>query len=125
MTARLSVAFLNPYVAPDSTDEAPNRRLLFVRSIVAEGPYNPPPPPAPPHQQKLPGSRCRLAWAQIGLAGVSEDVDLGMYYAGISSNIMSLAGIAISIGVLVDGARGERGVRGIVGQVHQLAAADR
>src|SRR5688500_19643628 len=27
---------------------------------------------------------------------------LGMYYAGITSNIMSLAGIAIAIGVLVD-----------------------
>ena len=27
---------------------------------------------------------------------------LGMYYAGLSSNIMSLAGIAIAIGVLVD-----------------------
>jgi hypothetical protein len=27
---------------------------------------------------------------------------LGMYYGGISSNIMSLAGIAIAIGVLVD-----------------------
>src|SRR5262249_4822882 len=27
---------------------------------------------------------------------------LGMYYAGVSSNIMSLAGIAIAIGVLVD-----------------------
>ncbi|HEY2413739.1 MAG TPA: DUF1592 domain-containing protein [Pirellulaceae bacterium] len=52
-TARLGVAFLNPYVAPDHTDEHPQRRLLFVRSIVAEGPYNPPPPPAPPHQQKL------------------------------------------------------------------------
>ena len=29
---------------------------------------------------------------------------LGMYYAGLSSNIMSLAGIAIAIGVLVDAA---------------------
>src|SRR4030095_4948042 len=27
---------------------------------------------------------------------------LGMYYAGVTSNIMSLAGIAIAIGVLVD-----------------------
>jgi mono/diheme cytochrome c family protein len=52
-TTRIGVGFLNPYVAPDSTDEAPNRRLLFVRSIVADGPYNPPPPPAPPAQQKL------------------------------------------------------------------------
>src|SRR5262249_12069792 len=52
-TARLSVAFLNPYVAPDHSDQNPNRRLLFVRSIVAEGPFNPPPPPAPPAQAKL------------------------------------------------------------------------
>jgi hypothetical protein len=52
-TARLSVGFLNPYVAPDFSDENPNRRLLFVRSIVAEGPFNPPPPPAAAHQQRL------------------------------------------------------------------------
>jgi hypothetical protein len=52
-TARLSVRFVNPYVAPDSTPEIPNRRLLFVRSILADGPYNPPLPPLPPAQQKL------------------------------------------------------------------------
>jgi hypothetical protein len=52
-SVRLSAAFVNPYVAPDSTDEAPNRRLLFVRSIVADGPYNPPPPPASANQNKL------------------------------------------------------------------------
>src|SRR5262249_43526631 len=52
-TTRISVSFLNPYVAPDSTDEAPQRRLLFVRSIVADGPYNPPPPPAAANQNKL------------------------------------------------------------------------
>jgi hypothetical protein len=52
-TTRISVSFLNPYIASDSTDEAPRRRLLIVRSIVADGPYNPPPPPAPPAQQKL------------------------------------------------------------------------
>jgi hypothetical protein len=42
-SVRLSAAFLNSYVAPDSTDENPKRRLLFVRSIIADGPYNPPP----------------------------------------------------------------------------------
>src|SRR5262245_7177711 len=42
-SVRLSAAFLNPYVAPDSTDENPKRRLLFVRSIIADGPHNPPP----------------------------------------------------------------------------------
>jgi hypothetical protein len=52
-TTRISVGFVNPYVAPDHTDEAPNRRLLFVRSIVADGPYNPPPPPGSAAQNKL------------------------------------------------------------------------
>jgi hypothetical protein len=52
-TRRISVSFINPYVAPDSTDDAPKRRLLFVRSIVADGPYNPPPPPASANQNKL------------------------------------------------------------------------
>lgn len=52
-TARIGVGFANPFVAPDSTNESPNRRLLFVRSILADGPYNPPPPPLPPAQQKL------------------------------------------------------------------------
>src|SRR5262245_6712338 len=52
-SVRLSTAFLNPYVAPDSTDEEPKRRLLFVRSIVADGPHNPPPPPASANQNKL------------------------------------------------------------------------
>lgn len=52
-TTRIGAAFLNPFVAPDSTDESPNRRLLFVRSIVVDGPYNPPPPPASANQNKL------------------------------------------------------------------------
>jgi len=52
-TTRISAGFVNPYVAPDHTDEAPNRRLLFVRSIVADGPYNPPPPPGSAAQNKL------------------------------------------------------------------------
>jgi hypothetical protein len=52
-TSRIAVSFLNPYVSPDSTDENPQRRLLIVRSILADGPYNPPPPPAPATHQKL------------------------------------------------------------------------
>src|SRR5436190_6719296 len=52
-SVRLSAGFVNPFVAPDSTDDAPNRRLLFVRSIVADGPHNPPPPPASANQNKL------------------------------------------------------------------------
>jgi hypothetical protein len=52
-TARISVALLNPYVAPDSTEAEPKRRLLFVRGMLVDGPHNPPPPPLPPAQQKL------------------------------------------------------------------------
>jgi hypothetical protein len=35
-----------------------------------------------PVQSKLPGQRCRLQWADIGLLGISEDLDLGVFYAG-------------------------------------------
>jgi len=52
-TARVGAGFLNPFVAPDHTDETPHRRLLFVRSIVIDGPYNSPPPPASANQNKL------------------------------------------------------------------------
>jgi hypothetical protein len=52
-TARVGAAFVNPFIAPDHTDENPHRRLLFVRSIVVDGPYNPPPPPASANQNKL------------------------------------------------------------------------
>jgi hypothetical protein len=33
-------------------------------------------------QSKLPGSMCRMAWGSIGLAGISEDLDLSIFYAG-------------------------------------------
>jgi len=52
-TRRVAVALLNPLVHPESTPEAPNRRLLLVRGMVVDGPYNPPPPPAPAVHQRL------------------------------------------------------------------------
>jgi hypothetical protein len=52
-TNRISVALLNPFVAPDSTNESPNRRLLFMRGIVLEGPFDPPKPPAPEVHQRI------------------------------------------------------------------------
>jgi hypothetical protein len=68
-TARIGLALTNPHSAPDSTDESPNRRLLFVRNMVVEGPFNPPPPPAPPvHQQLMahkPGLEPREAAREI------------------------------------------------------------
>lgn len=33
-------------------------------------------------QEKPPGTRCRLAWVDLGLAGIEEDLDIGVYYAG-------------------------------------------
>lgn len=33
-------------------------------------------------QGKPPGERCRLAWVNIALAAISEDLDLGCFYAG-------------------------------------------
>jgi PKD repeat protein len=31
--------------------------------------------------QKVPGSRCRMAWTDLGLAGIAEDLNLGVFYA--------------------------------------------
>jgi hypothetical protein len=31
--------------------------------------------------QKLPGSRCRMAWADVAMAGIAEDINLGIFYA--------------------------------------------
>jgi hypothetical protein len=52
-TNRISVALANPFAAVDSTDESPNRRLLFMKGIVLEGPHDPPRPPAPEVHQRL------------------------------------------------------------------------
>ena len=52
-TARIGVALVNPFSHPDSTPESPNRRLLLMRGIVVDGPYNPPAPPAPEVHKRL------------------------------------------------------------------------
>lgn len=31
--------------------------------------------------RKVPGSRCRMAWADVALVGIEEDLDLGIFYA--------------------------------------------
>lgn len=33
-------------------------------------------------QEKPPGCRCRLTWADLAFAGIEEDLDLGVFYAG-------------------------------------------
>jgi len=33
-------------------------------------------------QGKPPGVRCRLAWVDLGFAGIEEDLNIGVYYAG-------------------------------------------
>lgn len=38
--------------------------------------------PTAPQASKMPGSRCRLGWANIALAGVAEDTNIGVFYAG-------------------------------------------
>lgn len=35
-----------------------------------------------PSTQKTPGAPCRLAWVDIALAGISEDLDIAAFYAG-------------------------------------------
>jgi hypothetical protein len=50
---RIGVGLANPFVHPDSTEESPKRRLLLVRGIIVDGPYNPPSPPGPPVHQRI------------------------------------------------------------------------
>ena len=49
----MSVAFLNPYGDPKATDPKKLQRLLFVRSITVDGPYNTPPPVLPESHRRI------------------------------------------------------------------------
>jgi hypothetical protein len=59
-TGRIAVSFLNPFKDPVEKDPDKQQRRLYVRSIVADGPYNPPPP-------KLPETHVRLMAHPAGL----------------------------------------------------------
>ncbi|MEX2176828.1 MAG: DUF1592 domain-containing protein [Pirellulaceae bacterium] len=59
--ARIALALENPFSHPDSTEDAPNRRLLLMRGMVLDGPYDPPPPPAPEVHRRLMAHAADLA----------------------------------------------------------------
>jgi Protein of unknown function (DUF1592)/Protein of unknown function (DUF1588)/Protein of unknown function (DUF1587)/Protein of unknown function (DUF1585)/Protein of unknown function (DUF1595)/Ca-dependent carbohydrate-binding module xylan-binding len=58
---RIGAAFLNPFTDPNNPDPEKNRRLLFVRGLEIDGPYNAPAPP-------LPDSHKRIMAHQAGMA---------------------------------------------------------
>lgn len=48
--------------------------------------------------QKVPGSRCRMAWADIALGGIAEDLDLGVFYApGIRGSYRPILSKRVSV----------------------------
>jgi hypothetical protein len=59
-TSRISVSFLNPYTDPNATDSARKQRRLYVRSIVLDGPYNPPPVQLPETHRRIMAHRTGL-----------------------------------------------------------------
>jgi hypothetical protein len=52
-TTRVSVSFENPFTDPAIEDRDLQKRQLFVRSIVLDGPYNPPAPELPESHKRL------------------------------------------------------------------------
>ncbi|MFO0810109.1 MAG: DUF1592 domain-containing protein [Gemmataceae bacterium] len=52
-TARVGVSFLNPYTDPKEPNEDKKYRMLYVRNISVEGPFNPPPPQLPASHKQL------------------------------------------------------------------------
>lgn len=48
--------------------------------------------------QKPPGARCRMAWADVAMGGISEDLDLGVFYApGVRGSYRSILNKRISV----------------------------
>ena len=52
-TSRVVVSFLNPYKDPKVVEKDKQDRLLVVRSIVVDGPYNAPAPKLPEGHQRI------------------------------------------------------------------------
>lgn len=52
-TGRFNVVFLNPYQDPDVSGASKYRRLLYMRSITVDGPYNLTPPVLPASHQRI------------------------------------------------------------------------
>ena len=74
-TKTIAVAFLNPYTDPKNSDSDKNRRLLFLRGIEMDGPYNPPPP-------VFPESHRRIMAHQPGLAPREAAREIVARFAG-------------------------------------------
>jgi hypothetical protein len=48
--------------------------------------------------RKVPGSKCRMAWADVALVGIAEDLDLGIFYApGVRGSYRSILSKRISV----------------------------
>ena len=60
-TGHLNVAFVNPYKDPGVEGPEKYRRLLFMRSISVDGPYNQPPPVLPETHRRILAHREGLA----------------------------------------------------------------
>ncbi|MGH7223767.1 MAG: DUF1587 domain-containing protein, partial [Gemmataceae bacterium] len=52
-TTRVRVSFLNPHSDPEAKDKSKKERLLVVREIVLDGPYNAPAPKLPEHHTRI------------------------------------------------------------------------
>jgi hypothetical protein len=59
-TSRFAVTFLNPYRDPELKGNDRYRRLLFLRNITLEGPFNPPPPVLPEIHRRIMAHRPEL-----------------------------------------------------------------
>jgi Protein of unknown function (DUF1592)/Protein of unknown function (DUF1588)/Protein of unknown function (DUF1587)/Protein of unknown function (DUF1585)/Protein of unknown function (DUF1595)/Planctomycete cytochrome C len=52
-TARISISFENPHTDEKIEDKELQKRQLFIRGVVVDGPYNPPPPQLPASHERI------------------------------------------------------------------------